>query len=461
LPVQLKRDRRKSVLSDPFDLIVIGAGPGGHALAEHAARHGARTAIIEKYLWGGTCTHRGCIPTKALLACSKHYADLKKMKRLGITIGSSSFDFTAMKRHQQQMVRISALGVEKSLREAGVTLITGEGNILSSREVQWTDAAGNAEILQGERLVIAWGSEPALPPGIATSKRILTSDGFLQLETLPENMIIVGGSVIGVEFATFLAELGAKVTLVELLEQILPLEDASSLLKQELTRLGVKIHTSTELRTIHETNDGVEIVVLHRECDARLTADTALICTGRKPRLEQEELNRIGIRYDLKGICVDAQQMTNIPGIYAIGDVTGGVMLAHRAIQQGKALASALFGDGSFIYDEASVPAVVYSHPQVARVGLTERQAGLEGLAVEVIKSEYAANIIARTELMGPGFVKMLFHGDKLIGATIVGDAAADLITSLSFAVANGLGKRELNKWIIPHPTLSEILIKS
>jgi dihydrolipoamide dehydrogenase len=449
-------------LSDPFDLIVIGAGPGGHALAEHAARHGAQTAIIEKNLWGGTCTHRGCIPTKALLACSKHYTDLKKMKRLGVTSGSSSFDFAAMKRHQQQMVRISALGVEKSLCEAGLTLKAGEGKILSSRDVQWTDLLGNIEILQGERLVIAWGSEPALPPGIATSKRILTSDGFLRLETLPESMIIVGGSVIGVEFATFLAELGVKVTLIELLEQILPCEDedVSTLLKQELLRLGVKIHTSTELRTIHETNDGVEIAVVHGECDARLTADTALICTGRKPLMDQEQLDRIGIRYDPKGICVDAQQMTNIPGIYGIGDVTGGIMLAHRAIQQGKALASALFGDGSIVFHEASIPAVVYSHPQVARVGLTERQAGRQGLAVEVVKSDYAANIIARTGLMGPGFVKMLFHGDKLIGATIVGDAAADLIASMSFAVANGLGKTEFKKWIIPHPTLSEILIR-
>lgn len=450
-------------MSDIFDLIVIGAGPGGHALAEHAARHGARTAIIEKNLWGGTCTHRGCIPTKALLACSKHYADLKKMKRLGITIGSSSFDFTTMKRHQQQMVRISALGVEKSLREAGLTLKAGEGNILSPQDVQWTDTVGNVEILQGERIVIAWGSEPALPSGIATSKRILTSDGFLQLETLPEDMIIIGGSVIGVEFATFLAELGVKVTLVELLEQILPLEDedASNLLKQELTRLGVAIHASTKLKAILETADGVQAAVVSQGRDFELTAAGALICTGRKPRLEQEELNRIGIRYDRKGICVDAQQRTNIPCIFAIGDVTGGVMLAHRAIQQGKALASALFGDGSIVCHEASIPAVVYSHPQVARVGLTERQAARQGLTVEVMKSDYAANIIARTELMGPGFVKMLFHGDKLIGATIVGDTAADLIASMSFAVANGLGKRELNKWIIPHPTLSEILIKS
>lgn len=447
-------------MTESFDLIVIGAGPGGHALAEHAARHGARTAIIEKNLWGGTCTHRGCVPTKALLACSKHYTDLKKMKRLGVAVGSSSFDFAAMKRHQQQMVRISALGVEKSLREAGVALKAGLGKMLSPREVQWTDAAGNAQTLPCERIAIARGSEPALHPGIAISKRILTSDGFLQLEALPGSMIIVGGSVIGVEFATFLAELGVKVTLIEQLEQILPLEDedASILLKQELARLGVAIHTSTRVQTIRETADGVLATVVNQGHDFELTAAAALICIGRKPCLDCEELDQIGIRYDLKGIFVDAQQTTNVSGIYAIGDVTGGAMLAHRAMQQGKALADALFGDGLLVCDEASVPAVVYSHPQVARVGLTERQAGSQGLSFEVVQSDYAANIVARTELMGQGFVKMLFDGDKLIGATIVGDKAADLIAPLALAAANDLGKKELLNWIIPHPTLSEVL---
>jgi dihydrolipoamide dehydrogenase len=446
---------------EPFDLIVIGAGPGGHALAEHAARYGARVAIIEKDQWGGTCTHRGCIPTKALLTCSKHVADLKKIKRLGIATGPTAYDFAAMKRHQQQMIRISMLGVEKSLREAGVTLLEGRGTILSPGEIQWTNASGNARTLQGGRIVIAWGSEPSLPPGIAASERILTSDGFLRLETLPEHVIIAGGSVIGVEFSTFLAELGVKVTLIELLEQILPCEDddVSALLRQELLRLGVKMHPSTALRTIQETSGGVEAAVVHGDCAARLTADAALICTGRKPLLDLQQLEQIGIRYDRRGICVDVHQMTNVSGIYAIGDVTGGVMLAHRAIQQGKALACTLFGDGSFVYDEAAVPAVVYSHPQIARIGLTERQAGIEGLDVDVVKSDYAANLIARTGLMGPGFVKMLFHGDRLVGAAIVGDSAADLLASLSFAVANGLGKKEFKKWIIPHPTLSEILV--
>jgi dihydrolipoamide dehydrogenase len=446
-----------------FDLVVIGAGPGGHALAEHAAQSGARVAIIEKNLWGGTCTHRGCIPTKALLACSRHYADLKKMKRLGVITGQASFDFAAMMRHQQQMVHISALGVEKSLREAGVALRPGEGKILSPGEVQWIDIGGNAQVLQAKHIVIAWGSEPALLPGIATSKHILTSDGFLQLETLPESVIVVGGNVIGMEFATFLAELNVKVTVIELLEQILPFEDedTAALVKQALIRLGVTIHTSTRLQTIQETADGVRAVAVRQGEDLGLKAACTLICTGRKPHLDQEALNRIGICYDQKGIFVDAQHMTNVPGIYAIGDVTGGLMLAHRAIKQGKALASALFGDGSVVCMEEAVPSVVYSHPQVARVGLTEKQAHRQGLTVEVMKSDYAANIIARTELMGQGVVKMLFHRDRLIGTTIVGDHAADLITSMSLAIAGGLGKRELKRWIIPHPTLSEALTVS
>jgi dihydrolipoamide dehydrogenase len=446
---------------DRYDLIVIGAGPGGHALAEHAARCGARTAIIERNRWGGTCTHRGCIPTKALLACSRHYAELKRMKRMGIAVGQPSFDFSAMKRHQQQMVRISALGVEKSLAEAGVALKSGVGELLSAREVRLTDSAGNIEMLLGEHIVIAWGSEPALLPGLTVSERILTSDGFLQLEKLPQNVIIVGGSVIGVEIATFLAELGVSVTIIELLNQILPYEDedAAALVKQELARIGVNVHNAAELKAIRQTAEGVEATVSRQGQDMEMTADTALICTGRKPALDREQLDRLEIRYNKNGIWVDEKQMTNVRNVFAIGDVTGGAMLAHRAIHQGKTLASALYGNGAMTCSESAVPSVVYSHPQVAHVGLTEKQARLQGLVVEVVRSDYAANIIARTELLGQGFVKLLFHADQLAGATIVGDNAADLIVSMSLAVANGLGKRELQKWIIPHPTLSELLV--
>lgn len=446
-----------------FDLVVIGAGPGGHALAVHAARRGAQVAIVEKHLWGGTCTHRGCIPTKALLACSGHYARLKRLKRMGIAVGEASFDFAAMKRHQQQMVRISALGVEKSLRDAGVVMMAGDGTILSPGEVQCTDKAGSGQRLQAKHVAICWGSEPQLIAGITPSQRILTSDGFLQLDTLPESMLIVGGSVIGVEFATFLAELNVKVTLIELLEHLLPCEEeeASALLARELSRQGVVIHTSTKLQTIQETADGIQAAALCQGEDMDLTAACALVCTGRKPRLFADELTRLGVRHDHSGILVSADGKTSVSGLYAVGDVTGGMMLAHRAIQQGKALASRLFGDGSVVCPEEAVPSVVYAHPQIARVGLTEKQANRQGLAVEIMKSDYAANIIARTEWMGQGFVKMLFSRDRLIGATIAGDNAADLIPSMSLAMAGGLGKGQLKQWIIPHPTLSEVLAVS
>lgn len=452
----------KSTISNQYDLIVIGAGPGGHAAAMAAASNGARVAILEKTSWGGTCTHRGCIPTKALLACSKALTDLKKMKRLGISAEQASFDFAAMKRHQQQMVRLSALGVEKSLREAGVALMAGEGRIVAPGEVEWTDDAGNVQTLLGKHIVMAGGSEPALLPGIALSERVVTSDGFLRMDALPESMLIVGGSVIGVECATLMAELGVKVTLVEMLEQILPLEDedASTLLRQELTKLGVEIHTASILQNLHETSNALQADILQGSRILAVTAACALIATGRRPCLDRATLDRIGIRHDRTGIAVDHRQQTSVPGIYAIGDVTGGIMLAHRAMQQGRALGDALFGSGETTYDERFVPAVVYAHPQLARVGFTERQACDRGLSVEIVRSDYAANLIARTELMGQGFVKMLFDGDRLVGASIAGDHAADLIAPLSLALSSGLGKTDLDRWIIPHPTLGETLIR-
>ena len=448
------------MFSDTYDLIIIGAGPGGHAAAEHAARWGARVAVIEKNQWGGTCTHRGCIPTKALLACSRQFMNLKKLKRLGISTGEARVDFAAIKRHQRQMVTLSAKGVQQSLEDAGVELKAGEGHVISSREVEWMSLQGQRHCLTADNIIIAWGSEPLLPHGFQTSHRILTSDGFLALETLPEAIIIVGGGFIGIEIATFLAELGVRVTIVELLDGLLPHEDreADDLIRHDLIRLGVAIHTSTRMEAIEETSSGVSLKANQNAKHIELTADCVLMCTGRKPLLHTEELNRCSILYDQKGISVDDRQMTNVRGIYAVGDVTGGIMLAHRAIQQGRSVASHLYGDRSVTYREDAVPSVVYTHPNVARVGLTEKQAGALGLKVETKRVEYGANIMARTELKGNGFLKAVFCGDSLIGVTIVGDDAGELIASMSLAVANRMGKKELKNWIIPHPSLSEIL---
>ncbi|MBP8980526.1 MAG: NAD(P)/FAD-dependent oxidoreductase [Syntrophobacterales bacterium] len=477
-----------------FDLIVVGGGPGGHAAAEEASRLGARVCIIESNAWGGTCTHRGCIPTKALLTCSRHYAHLKRISRLGIRTDAPTFDFPAICRHRDQMIRVAALGVEKSLQAAGVEMKSGWGEIFSPGEVVWTSSDGARETFSAAGIVIAWGSEvspppfpidagpdlpplreaaappslqggnqgteqaPDLPPPLLS--RVLTSDTFLQLTALPKSVVIVGGSVIGVEFATFLAELGTAVQLVEILPVLLPYEEeeAGEFLRKELARLGVKVLTATAVTELREGSEGIRVAAAQNGKSLELVAEYALLCTGRRPRLEGESLVRLGIGYDRRGIMVNDRQETNVRGIYAVGDVTGGAMLAHRAMQQGQALAGRLFGDGSRVYREEFVPAVTYTHPPIARVGLTERQARERGMDVEVHRSDYGASIMARAELAGQGFVKLLWHTGQLVGATIAGEGAPDLIAALSLAMTAGADMKTLRNWCIPHPTLSEVL---
>jgi dihydrolipoamide dehydrogenase len=446
-------------MSEKYDLVVIGGGPGGLAAAELAAAKKKRVLIIEKDGWGGTCTNRGCIPTKALLTCSKFYADLKKLKRVGVNISSATVDFAAMKKHQQQIVKVAALGAQKVLTDAQVETKLGTGEIVSPQEVRYTDQSAQSQPMATDKIVIAWGSVPQILPGINTSKNILTSDDILNLNTLPESIIIVGGSFIGIEFATFFAELGGKVTVVELLDRILPLEDeeAADFANQELTRSGIAIHTSTKLLGLQDTQSGVVMQVQKGEGQQELSANCALLCTGRKPLLLTEQLDKMGINYSKTGIKVDQNMMTNVPGIYAVGDVTGGMMLAHRATQQAKVAAGHICGGSDYEYNESFIPSVVYSHPQLARVGYTQKQAQTEGFSVEIVRSQYAANIIARAELLGQGFVKAVFHQDKIIGATIIGDHAAELISPLALAISTGLTKKQLRTWVIPHPTLSEI----
>lgn len=457
-------------MEERFDLIVIGGGPGGHAAAETAARLGARVCAIERDGWGGTCTHRGCIPTKALLACSGHYAALKRLGRLGIGIGEASFDFAAMKRHQGQLVRISALGVRKSLETAGVVLKEGEGRLRAPGEIDCVTADGRRETLHAKNICLAWGSLPLLPTGFAPSARILTSDGLLALPNLPERIAIVGGSVIGVEFATLLAELGSRVTLWELLDRLIPAEDPDlgGFLAQELKRLGVEIRTGVRMTAIEEGEDGVALTAAPAVGPSaagdgetqtlRWRGSRVLLAAGRRPSLDEDALKRLGIDYAPQGIRVDARQQTTVPGIYAVGDVTGGMMLAHRAMQQGRALADRLFGAGTISCDERAAAAVIYTHPPIARVGLMEQEAAARGLEIEIVRPDYAANIMARAELVPTGFAKLLFHRGTLAGAAVAGEAAGDLIAPLALAVSAGLGRRELSNWILPHPSLSELL---
>lgn len=426
------------------------------AAARKAAELGKKTLVIENAGWGGTCANRGCIPTKALLTCSKRWADLKKLKRLGINIPEAGLDFPAMKKHQQQAVKIAALGAHKTLADAQAETKFGTGEIISPREVQYKDAEGNARTLTTRNIIIASGAKPQLLPQIQLSERIVTSDGLLDMEKLPESIVIVGASVIGVEFATFFAEMGVKATLIELLDRILPYEDqeAAGLLRQELTRLGVSIHTATKLETLQDTGGGILATAQSVGGQLEITADCALMCTGRQPVLNEDELNRMKIEHTKAGIKIDKNMMTSIAGIYAVGDVTGGLMLAHRAALQGEVAASVICGDETINYNENFIPAVVYSHPQIARVGDIQ-----ESASVQARKSEYTANMIARMELITSGFVKAFFREGKIIGATIAGENAAELIAPLALAVSREMTQSQLRQWVFAHPTQSEIFV--
>ena len=449
-----------STQEPPYDLMVIGSGPGGHAAALTAAGLGAKTAIVEKGAWGGTCVNIGCIPTKALLACSGALQQSKKFKRLGIRGGDGlTFDFSLIKKHQDQMVRTAVLGVRKSLTDAGIALIEGTARILSPTEIEAT--AGEASRrLETRNIVIAWGSESVSLPGIPFSNRILHSGSFLTMKSLPSSVVIVGAGNIGIEFATFLAELGCRVKLVELLPRILPLEDeeASRFVQGELVRMGVEVLTSAQLHAISEDGAAVRLKISCADNLTESTADYAIICTGRRPVLHKEELTALGIAYTPRGIVTDDRGKTNIPNIYAVGDVSGGMLLAHRAAHQGMVAAEHLFGDTLLRHSDAIVPAVTYCHPNVARVGLTEWEAAERGIAVECLKSDFGLNMFARIELCGSGFVKFLFHENLLVGATIAGEQAAELIAPMSLAIASGLRRSDLKQWILAHPTLSEVL---
>lgn len=443
-----------------YDLIVIGAGPGGHAAALEAANLGRKVLVIENGAWGGTCTHRGCIPTKALLTCSRRYQEIKTWKRLGVSAEHAAFDFNTVRRHQAQMVKVSALGVRKSLQDMGVDCLEGEAAVFAPGDVVVTLPTGATERKSGNNIVISWGSEVTPLPSVPFSRRVISSDTLLQMENLPASLIVIGGGAIGVEFATFLAEVGVKVTLIELMAHILPYEDedVADLLTGELKKMGIDIHTATSVQEVVETDGNVALQASQGDQSFQIAAEYVLVSTGRRPRLRRAELDHLGIVYSGKGIVTDPSLQTGVPGIFAVGDVTGGILLAHRAAAQGRTASRFLFADPATQHSDNAVPAVVYSHPPVARVGLTEEKARELGLDIVVRKKEYGANIIARTELMGNGFIKTLFHNDRLVGAAIVGEQAPDLISTLSLAVAAGMTDRDLSNWIIPHPTLSELL---
>ncbi|MGJ8455168.1 dihydrolipoyl dehydrogenase [Pseudothermotoga sp. U03pept] len=437
-----------------YDAVVIGAGPGGYVAAVKLGQRGKKVALVEKSFVGGTCTNWGCIPTKALLSSAHLYSEIvEKSRQLGINVEGVSYDFTAIKNHMNKVVTMSRKGIEYLLKKYNVELINGEATVESHNLVRVAD-----KLFETKNIIIATGSYPSLISPFDKLDGLWTSDDVFTMEALPQSILIVGGGVIGVEFATFFSTLKIPVTIVELMEHILPTEDkdVAEVVAKTLRKRGVEIYESSKVIDVEPVDNGFKCVVETAQGTIERTAHKVLISVGRRPKIG-EDLKALGIEIQ-RGIKTNNKMQTNIPNIYAIGDVRGQIMLAHVAMYEGVVAAKNICGEEAQM-DYSAVPSVIFSNPEVASVGLHEKD--VDPSKIKIFSFPLSANGRARTILEKDGFAKVIADKEtlKVLGMTIVGPAATDMIMEGVVAVRNGLSARELEESIHPHPTLSEMVL--
>jgi len=447
-------------MSEQYDVIIIGSGPGGYVCAIRAAQLGLKVACVEKRATlGGTCLNVGCIPSKALLQSSENFdAAGHAFAEHGIVIDSVKLDLAKMQARKDDVVTANVKGVEFLFRKNKVAWLKGTGRVAAPGQV---DVDGT--VYETKNIIIATGSESTPLRGVdVDEKRIVTSTGALELDNVPEHLVVIGAGVIGLELGSVWRRLGAKVTVIEFLDRILPGMDTELataarrvLAKQGLTfRLGSKVTSATTSET------GVTLTVEpSKGGDAeQMTADIVLLAIGRRPYIEGLGLDAVGVALDERGrVRTDAYFATNVPGIYAIGDVIAGPMLAHKAEDEGVALAEILAGKAGHV-NYGVIPGVVYTWPEIASVGQTEEELKAAGIAYNVGKFPFTANGRARAMGDTDGFVKLLAEKttDRLLGAHILGPDAGTLIAELALAMEFGASAEDVARTCHAHPTLNE-----
>ena len=448
-----------------YDLIVIGGGPGGYVGAIRASQLGLKTAVIEKDKnLGGTCLNVGCIPSKAMLESSEHFhMALHDFKKHGIQVENVKLDLPTMMTRKEKVVLENNKGIEFLFKKNKIDWVKGFGKITGPGQVEVKGSDGQIQKLNAKSIMIATGSVPVELPFLKfDEEKIVSSTGALSLKSVPKKLVVVGGGVIGLEMGSVWSRLGSEVTVVEFAPQICSMMDHESIqvLVKNLTREGVKFMTSTKVTGSKIVKNQVELTYenLTSKETATLTADVVLVSTGRKPFSDGLGLDEVGVKKDNRGyILVDKHYQTNIPGIYAVGDVTPGPMLAHKAEEEGVACAEMLAGHAGHV-NYATVPSVIYTHPEVASVGLTEEQCKEKGLSVNIGKFPFMANGRARAIGMTEGFVKIIADSktDRIIGGHIVGAKASELLGEIIVAMEFGGSSEDLARSFHSHPTLSE-----
>ncbi|MDR0387509.1 MAG: dihydrolipoyl dehydrogenase [Treponema sp.] len=441
-----------------FDVAVIGGGPGGYVCAIRAARLGKKTALVESRELGGTCLNRGCIPTKTLLHTAELYAEMKNHgKELGIMTENLSVDYAALADRRDRIIARLRKGIESLVKGRRITILRGNAVLTGSRSFRTEEGEYTAQ-----NIVIATGSEPAaVPVPGADRPEVINSDAVLAARTLPESVVIIGGGVIGVEFAVLFASLGRKVTIIEMLPHILNTMDESIRETQTkiLKKMGVEIHTGARLLEILA---GGRCVYEERGLRQEVSGGAVIMAAGRRPATGALGLEAAGVAVEKGFVTVDGCLRTNVPGIYAIGDVTGKAQLAHAASAQGLAAAANIAGkETEMRYD--SIPACVYTNPEIASVGMTEARIKEAGLPYNTGMFPAAAN--GRSLIMGDssGFVKLLTHRDtgEILGAHIMAKRATDMIGEIALAMRAEATVEELADTVHAHPSLSEMIMEA
>jgi dihydrolipoamide dehydrogenase len=444
---------------EKFDVVVIGAGPGGYPAAIRAAQLGASVAVVERERLGGTCLNWGCIPTKTLIAGGERYWQAKHDAALGLKTNGVGYDYAAMAKRKDEVVATLRNGVGQLLKGNGVKVFEGVGSFDAPNRIAVAGPDGKTkEMLQAGGVIVATGSESAMPGFIPRHARVLESRGFLDLTALPRSLLVLGGGVIGCEFACLAAQLGVSVTVVELLEDILVMLDADVRreLKQHMTKaFGIEILTGQALQDIQAGDAGVKGKVGERV----LEADILLASVGRRPVTAGLRLENAGLRVNKAGfIETDDCGHTKAGGVYAIGDVTAGsTLLAHGATAQGVVAAENLCS-GKRRTNDKLVPACIFTAPEIGTVGLTEQQAAAQNRPVKVGKFPFAALGKALASGEASGFAKWVVDAatDRLVGAQVVGPHATDLIGEAALAIRAELTAEELGRTIHCHPTFAE-----
>lgn len=440
-----------------YHVAIIGGGPAGYTAAETAGKAGLSTVIFEKQSLGGVCLNEGCIPTKTLLYSAKTYDSARHASKYAVTASDVTFDLSKIIARKSKVVRKLVLGVKSKLTTNNVSIVTGEAVIVDKNTVRCGD-----ETYTCDNLIICTGSETAIPPIKGVDEvPYWTHRDALDNKELPASLIVVGGGVIGMEFASFFNSLGVEVTVIEMLDEILNGMDKelSAMLRADYAKRGMKFLLSTRVDSMEQNGEAISVTYGNAEGTGTLTADKLLLSAGRRPTVKGFGLENLNLKQNERGqILVDGQMRSSVPGVYVCGDLTGFSLLAHTAVREAEVAVHTILGkEDSMSY--RAIPGVVYTNPEIAGVGETEESLRTKGIpyTVSALPMAYSGRFVAENEGVN-GVCKILLGEDKtILGAHVLGNPASEIITLAGMAVEMGLKAEEWKKIVFPHPTVAEI----